>query len=668
MILITYGTRPEYIKVKPLIDSFIENGIKFKTLFTGQHKTLVDNNADFNLEISNDSDNRLNNIISSCALLNDEYFKGITHVLVQGDTTSALGIALSAFNRKIDVIHLEAGLRTYDIENPYPEETNRQLIARIANIHFCPTELNYQNLINEKVQGDLHVVGNTGLDNLSQYLPMCEYGDTVLITLHRRENHDIIDEWFYEINELAKNYSDLKFILPMHPNPNVQKYKKILTNVEIIEPLAHDELIKLLIKTKLVITDSGGLQEECSFFNKKCLVCRKITERPESIGLTSFMIDLPNDLSSMFKTHIDDFKTSGNSPFGDGNASKKISEIIKNKYISDDMSINDNEICLLIPSYNRYDKLVETLTNINEYEGLNVIVYNDGSNDERYKTIESQFKNVKVVHNSKNNGKVGYNDTARALLNEGLSTNFKWFIYYADDMLLCKDFTKHIKPLFSEKNIVNIFSLHSHGWGCSAYIDGFFTMSKESVSMIHRLIPGKLKDVENKSTGVWSSVTKEFSLMRTKLSGFKLSCLNYSLCQHYGNDDSKLHPKFRLKTPIIAHNFYDDFYGEEIKIISTSGTVHESNNNIIKKKSSEGTLNGDKNIKKVSKDINNEVKIQETPKPTQAIINTPINIVKTNLKKESVPEKMQKPKTINKTHSELFMGKSMKKKLRFGRK
>jgi UDP-N-acetylglucosamine 2-epimerase (non-hydrolysing) len=660
MILITYGTRPEYIKVKPLIDSFIENKIKFKTLFTGQHKTLVDNNADFNLEISNNGDNRLNNIISSCVLLNDEYFKGITHVLVQGDTTSALGIALSAFNRKIDVIHLEAGLRTYDIENPYPEETNRQLIARIANIHFCPTELNYQNLINEKVLGDLHVVGNTGLDNLSQYLPMCEYTDTVLITLHRRENHDIIDEWFYEINELAKNYSDLKFVLPMHPNPNVQKYKKILTNVEIIEPLAHDELIKLLIKTKLVITDSGGLQEECSFFNKKCLVCRKITERPESIGLTSFMIDSPNDLSSMFNIHIGDFKTSGNSPFGDGNASNKISEIIKNKYISDDMGINDNEICILIPSYNRYDKLVETLTNINEYDGLNVIVYNDGSNDERYKSIETQFKNVKVVHNSKNNGKIGYNDTARALLNEALSTDFKWFIYYADDMLLCKDFTKHIKPLFSEKNIVNIFSLHSHGWGCSAYIDGFFTMSKESVRMVHRLIPGRLKDVENKSTGVWSSVTKEFSLMRTKLSGFKLSCLNYSLCQHYGNDDSKLHPKFRLKTPIVAHNFYDDFYGQEIKIISTSGTVSEPNN-FIKKKSSEDTSSG-------NKVVNEEAKVQEQPKPTKAIINTPIVTEKPKIKKQETPEKMQKPKTINKTHGELFMGKAYKKKLRFGKK
>lgn len=333
MILITYGTRPEYIKVKPLIDSFIKHEIVFKTLFTGQHKNLVGANADFNLEISNDGDNRLNNIISSCVLLGDEYFENITYVLVQGDTTSALGIALSAFNRKINVIHLEAGLRTYDSENPYPEETNRQLIARIANIHFCPTKLNFDNLINEKVFGDAYVVGNTGLDNLSEYLPMCEYGDTVLITLHRRENHDNIDEWFYEINKLAIEYKELNFIIPIHPNPNVQKYKKILTDVNIIEPLAHDELIKLLVKTKLIITDSGGLQEECSFLNKKCLVCRKITERPESIGITSFMIESPKELPEVFKSHITNFETHSNSPYGDGTSSTKISEIMKNNYI-----------------------------------------------------------------------------------------------------------------------------------------------------------------------------------------------------------------------------------------------------------------------------------------------------------------------------------------------
>jgi len=660
MILLTYGTRPEYIKVKPLIDAFKLNGIEFKTLFTGQHKNLVGSDADFNLEISNTSDNRLNNIISSCVLLGDEYFEGIEYVLVQGDTTSALGIALSAFNRKVKVIHLEAGLRTYDTENPYPEETNRQLIGRIASIHFCPTELNYQNLINEKVLGDAYVVGNTGLDNLSEYLPMCEYGDTVLITLHRRENHDTIDEWFHEINELAIKYSKLKFVLPIHPNPNVQKYKKILTNVEIIEPLSHDELIKLLVRVKLVITDSGGLQEECSFFNKKCLVCRKVTERPESIGLTSFMVDSPSNLIGIFESHINDFKSNVKSPFGDGLASLKISEIIINNYTNNsNMNINNSEICLLIPSYNRYDKLVETLTNINEYDGLNVIVYNDGSDDNRYQMIENQFKNVKVINNTKNNGKVGYNDTVKSLLDAALESNFNWFIYYADDMLLCKNFTEHIKPLFNNKEIVNIFSLHSGAWGCSAYIDGFFTMSRESLSILKNFVPNKLRDVENKSTGVWSSVTKEFSLLRNRLSGCKLVCLNYSLCQHYGNDDSKLHPKFRLRTPIIAYNFYDDFYGEQIKKISFSGVVSE----IAQKKKENFTSNGNKS----KNNIKDEITESLTPiVQNQAVIKSPIEFDKSKL--DSIKKGLETPKQsrISKIGDDVFVAKSRKRNLRLG--
>ena len=340
-----------------------------------------------------------------------------------------------------------------------------------------------------------------------------------------------------------------------------------------------------------------------------------------------------------------------------------IIEPIVNSVIIESTVNNDNnnsEICLLIPSYNRYDKLVETLTNINEYDELNVIVYNDGSNDDRYYDIESNFKNVKVYHNSKNNGKIGYNNTVKFLLDKAIESKFKWFIYYADDMLLCKNFTTHVKKLFNDKQIVNIFSLSSSGWGASGYIDGFFTISKNDIKTIYNLIPNRLKDIENKSTGVWSSVTKQFRTIHDKLGGVKICCLNYSLCQHYGNDDSKLHPRHRLMQPIIAHNFYDDFYGEEIKIISTSGTIHELNNNI-KKKNSGGTSSGDKII-------NDEPNIQEIPKPTEAIINTPINIQKPNIKKESTPEKMQKPKTINKTHGELFMGKAMKKNLRFGKK
>lgn len=329
MILITYGTRPEFIKVKPLMNEMEKQGIKFKTLFTGQHKDILEEKASFNLTMVDYGLNRLDNIIKNCMNLPEEWFDGITHVLVQGDTTSVVGISLSAMHRKINVIHLEAGLRTYDTNNPFPEENNRRIVSTIAKIHLCPTELNKTCLENEKTLGDIYVVGNTVLDNLLEYKDKCEYDNKVLVTLHRRENHEKIYEWFEEINKLAKLYNNLEFILPLHPNPNVQKYKNILTNVKIIDPLPHNKLLDLLVKTKIVITDSGGLQEECSFFNKKCLVCREITERPESIGLTSFMIKTPELLKVNFDYHIKNFIINETSPYGDGYSSIKIIEILK---------------------------------------------------------------------------------------------------------------------------------------------------------------------------------------------------------------------------------------------------------------------------------------------------------------------------------------------------
>jgi UDP-N-acetylglucosamine 2-epimerase (non-hydrolysing) len=331
MILITYGTRPEYIKVKPLIKVLTGSNIKFKTLFTGQHKDLVDNIADYNFNMVDVSKNRLDNIINNCTNLPDEYFSDVNYVLIQGDTSSALGLALTAFNRKIKIIHLEAGLRTYNYSNPYPEEMNRQLISRISDINLCPTIENYNNLINEKVMGKSYIVGNTGLDNLVEYKDKITYEDIVLITLHRRENHEKIGDWFKIINDLAGEYHNIKFILPIHPNPNVIKHKNLLTNINVCDPLNHSELLSLLIKCKLVITDSGGLQEECSFFNKKCLVCRETTERPESIGITSFMIKTPDELKNEFDAHINSFNVNPNieSPFGNGNSSKIIYDILK---------------------------------------------------------------------------------------------------------------------------------------------------------------------------------------------------------------------------------------------------------------------------------------------------------------------------------------------------
>jgi UDP-N-acetylglucosamine 2-epimerase len=332
MILLTYGTRPEYIKIKPLIKEFKNKNVPFKILFTGQHKDISSGDYDFKIDMLDLSENRLDSVIANIMTLQDDIFEGITHILVQGDTTSVVGLSLSALHRKIKVIHLEAGLRTYDTENPFPEENNRKIVSTIASIHLCPTNTNANNLYKENISENVFIVGNTVLDNLIEYKEKCEYKNKVLVTMHRRENHVNIMEWFKEINNIAKKYNELEFILPIHPNPNVQKYKSILTNVNVVEPLNHTELINLLVKTKLVITDSGGIQEECSFFNKKCLVCRKVTERPESLGLTSFLIKEPKELSEMFNTHINDYEVNFESPYGDGESAIKIYKIL-NKII-----------------------------------------------------------------------------------------------------------------------------------------------------------------------------------------------------------------------------------------------------------------------------------------------------------------------------------------------
>jgi UDP-N-acetylglucosamine 2-epimerase (non-hydrolysing) len=333
MILLTYGTRPEYIKVKPLIDEMTSRGMKFKTLFTGQHKDIVPKGADYSLTMNEGDGNRLDTVMKNCLSIPDQYFEGITHVLVQGDTTSVVGLAIAAMHRQIKVIHLEAGLRTYDFENPYPEEYNRCIVSSISSLNLCPTNQSEAHLLAENVGGDCHVVGNTVLDNLLPYKKDCEYTNKVLVTMHRRENHHNMGLWFTAINDLAKKYDELEFIIPLHPNPNVQKHKNILKNVTIIDPLSHEKLVSLLVKVRMVITDSGGIQEECSFFNKKALVCRKVTERPESVGLTSFLVHEPHTLKSEFKKHIDDYVTDIESPFGDGKSSQYICDLFESNGI-----------------------------------------------------------------------------------------------------------------------------------------------------------------------------------------------------------------------------------------------------------------------------------------------------------------------------------------------
>lgn len=326
MILLCFGTRPEWLKIKPLI-KVLDN---YQLLFTGQHPDLLkDIPVDYKIIIGNNP-NRLDQLISDCLL---QFPEGkFDSVLVQGDTASAFACAVAAFNRKKKIYYLEAGLRSYNLDHPYPEEGYRQMIARLADINFCPTELSKKNLLNEKVKGECYVVGNTVLDNLLPYKDKCEYTNKVLVTLHRRENHYQMDQWFTEINDLAKDNPNLEFILPIHPNPNVQKHKHLLTNINVVEPLSHPELLNILVKCKLVISDSGGLQEEGSFFNKKVIVCRETTERPEAIETGHlYLCPSPNNLESKFGSVKDSYYIDVNCPYGDGYSSLKIKKIIYEK-------------------------------------------------------------------------------------------------------------------------------------------------------------------------------------------------------------------------------------------------------------------------------------------------------------------------------------------------
>lgn len=327
MILICFGTRPEWLKVKPLIDRLDRK--YYKLLFTGQHKDLLKNvEVDYKIYIS-DLENRLDAVVTSCIsqFPNDT---DIDSILVQGDTASVFGCTIAAFHRKLKIYYLESGLRTFNLDHPYPEEGYRQMVSRLADVNLAPTELSKRNLMKENVSGEIHVVGNTVLDNLIEYKNKTSYSNKVLVTLHRRENHYIMDKWFEQLNKLAIANPKIEFILPLHPNPNVQKWKHLLTHVKVVEPMTHSELLGVMKDCKLIITDSGGLQEEGSFLNKKVIVCRETTERPEGIYTGHIHIcNTPKYLRRLFDELIFDYYINENCPYGDGKSAERIKKNIR---------------------------------------------------------------------------------------------------------------------------------------------------------------------------------------------------------------------------------------------------------------------------------------------------------------------------------------------------
>jgi len=302
MFLICFGTRPELIKCIPLIRKFKENNIQFKTLFSGQHENLIKDFYKYidepNYIFTNimEHGQTLNELSSKILLQSNSLFKEnkdiFNYVIVQGDTTTAYTLALSAFHFQIKIIHLESGLRTNDKYSPFPEEINRRLISQIANIHLCPTQKSIENLHNENIRENVFLTGNTIVDmynfikkNTVPSNKIQEIIDNnkeyIVVTLHRRENrgNKMYSMW-EQLNTLSSNY---KFIYITHPSLPESKIKLDDNNIILLESQDYENMIHLILNSKGIISDSGGLQEEAVCANKRVLVCRDTTERPETI-------------------------------------------------------------------------------------------------------------------------------------------------------------------------------------------------------------------------------------------------------------------------------------------------------------------------------------------------------------------------------------------------
>ena len=331
-LLICFGTRPEYIKVKPLIDSLDKT--LYDICFIEQHTDLIiDNNIKHVIRIDKLNDNRLNSIITSvlCAKMP---WADYEYILIQGDTASAYAIALSAFNHQRKIIHLEAGLRTYDNKHPYPEESYRCMISRLTDIHLCPGVDSVRNLATEKVNGKIYNVGNTVIDMLFKTIAdnnidiiPSNTSNKIIITLHRRENWGALQDIFIKLEHLAKEYSPAEFIFIKHPNPTLHKFIEThMPSVHCIPPQSYIDCVKLIAGCRFIITDSGGIQEEGAAIGKMLLVLREFTERTELVGHN---VTLCNDnLLEEFKKVYNNPLVNRNTSYGTGDSISKIKKII----------------------------------------------------------------------------------------------------------------------------------------------------------------------------------------------------------------------------------------------------------------------------------------------------------------------------------------------------
>ena len=373
-IMIVFGTRPEAIKMAPLIHAFKaeQNQFEVKVCVTSQHRQMLDQvlkifeiepDIDLNLMESNQNLSSLTSIILE-KMRNVFIEHKPNVVMVHGDTTTTLATAMAAFYASIPVGYVESGLRTYNLKAPFPEEFNRQITSKIAKWHFAPTKLSQNNLLKEGVDKSLiSVTGNTVIDSLKWILKRIEKDkeykkkivtdlDTninfswqnekfVLITAHRREHFgNGMLQICSAISELALKYSDINFIYPVHLNPNVKepvnKILKGFNNIYLIKPQQYELFIYLLKHSYLVLTDSGGIQEEAPSLGKPVLVMREVTERPEAIkaGTVELVGSSHHQIVNGVSRLLDDkdyYKTMSRShnPYGDGKASKRIVKVIR---------------------------------------------------------------------------------------------------------------------------------------------------------------------------------------------------------------------------------------------------------------------------------------------------------------------------------------------------
>lgn len=365
-ICITLGTRPEAIKLAPVIQQFQQcKAFDTRVILTGQHREMVDQvmqlfdlKADQNLEIMSNKQTLTDITCRSLQGL-ETLFEEIQPklVIVQGDTTTAFAATLAAFYQKIPVGHVEAGLRSNDWFHPYPEEANRRLISQLTQLNFAPTALAVENLKRSGVLGEIHQTGNTVIDALlavAERQPRCDVHGLdwdkhriLLATVHRRENWgEPLQGIAQAFMQILDKFPDTALLLPLHRNPIVREpLQQLLGNhprVFLTEPLDYGELVGAIARCYLLLTDSGGLQEEAPSLGKPVLVLRETTERQEAIDAgTAKLVGTDTAqivaTASQLLSDPDAYKTMATAinPFGDGHAAKRILEIVKNYFQND---------------------------------------------------------------------------------------------------------------------------------------------------------------------------------------------------------------------------------------------------------------------------------------------------------------------------------------------